>query len=110
MNLIPGFGHATRVSAVISAILDVAPATEVCIVSTAPAHVFNCLAKGATYRYAEVDPVISQPVAYSVDRRRSLEVLREFLKLRDDKLAEEIEWLNQRGVDCVVSDAVFLAW
>lgn len=94
----------------ISAILDVAPATEVCIVSTAPAHVFDCLSKGATYRYAEVDPVISQPVAYSVDRRRSLEVLRGFLDLRGQKLAEEIEWLTSSRIDCVISDAVFLAW
>jgi predicted glycosyltransferase len=106
----PGFGHATRVSAIVEAILDVHPNFEVFIVSTAPAHVFNCLSRGAAYRYAEIDPVISQPVAYSVDRKRSFEVLRDFLDSRDQKLQEEFQWLRESHIDCVISDAVFLAW
>lgn len=62
-----GYGHATRVSAFTSHLLTLrdAPGVQVHIVSTAPSHVFSdCIALGATYRYSEVDPVISQPVAY----------------------------------------------
>lgn len=124
-----GFGHATRVSAIVEAILDVNPAigastyqyrsdcnsflparVDICIVSTAPSYVFNCLSKGASYRYSQVDPVIVQPVAYAVDRRQSLEVLRDFLDDRVEKLHEEALWLRESNVDCVLSDAVFLAW
>lgn len=63
-----GFGHATRVTAISSHLLmlqDDTSTIEITIVSTAPSVVFSeCLALGALYRYAEVDPVISQPVAY----------------------------------------------
>lgn len=134
-----GYGHATRVSAFTSHLLtlqdSVLHPVRVYIVSTAPSHVFaGCIALGAEYRYSEVDPVISQPVAYryefrrrafaseammatepnrhwySVDRKQSLEVMRTFLDQRDWKLAEEVEWLQQSAIDCVLSDAVFLAW
>lgn len=92
------------------ALLEFDSSIEICIVSTAPAHVFNCLRKGATYRYAGVDPVIVQPVAYAVDRRQSLKVLRDFLAMREQKLAEETQWLIDANISCVLSDAVFLAW
>jgi hypothetical protein len=67
-----GFGHATRVTAISCHLLTLSkqsstpsPPIEIIVVSTAPSVVFSgCLALGALYRYAEVDPVISQPVAY----------------------------------------------
>ena len=46
----------------------------------------------------------------SVDRKRSLEVLRDFIGNRDQKLAEEATWMRDERIDCVLSDAVFLAW
>jgi len=95
---------------VTEALLEFDSSIEVCIVSTAPSHVFNCLRKGATYRYAEVDPVIVQPVAYAVDRRQSLKVLNDFLAMREQKLAGEAQWLMDNHINCVLSDAVFLAW
>ncbi|KAF8339585.1 uncharacterized protein EI90DRAFT_2966730 [Cantharellus anzutake] len=108
-----GYGHATRVTAVSCHLLtlkDRDRPVDITIVSTAPAQVFTgCLALGANYRYAEVDPVISQPVAYSVDRRKSLEVLRNFLIRREEKLAEEVKWIKEQGIECILSDAVFLA-
>ncbi|KAF9509805.1 hypothetical protein BS47DRAFT_129062 [Hydnum rufescens UP504] len=112
-----GFGHATRVTAISCHLLTLSkqsstpsPPIEIIVVSTAPSVVFSeCLALGALYRYAEVDPVISQPVAYSVDRKRSLEVLRDFIKHREEKLAEEALWMRSERIDCVLSDAVFLA-
>jgi hypothetical protein len=46
----------------------------------------------------------------SVDRRKSVEVLRGFLSERSTKISEEVAWLRQAEIDCVLSDAVFLAW
>ncbi|KAH8100949.1 hypothetical protein BXZ70DRAFT_988629 [Cristinia sonorae] len=104
-----GYGHATRVSAVASHLLKLPKRQVVHIVSSAPQHVFaGSIALGALYRRADIDPVIVQPVAYRVDRRKSVDVLRSFLELKDRKIAEEKQWLQSIGASCVLSDAAFL--
>lgn len=68
-NLYPeilGYGHATRVSALAShlRLLDPPDRPTIYIVSSAPRLVFSdSIARGALYRYAEIDPVIVQPLA-----------------------------------------------
>lgn len=62
--IVSGYGHATRVSAFASALLSLDPTPVIHIVSSAPKHIFSqCLKVGAIYRYAEIDPVIVQPLA-----------------------------------------------
>lgn len=59
-----GYGHATRVSAFACHFLSLNPSPILYIVSSAPKHVFSdSVAIGAVYRYAEIDPVIVQPLA-----------------------------------------------
>jgi hypothetical protein len=61
-----GYGHATRVSALTCHLLSLdTPSTiRIHIISSAPKHVFaESIALGAIYRYAEIDPVIVQPLA-----------------------------------------------
>lgn len=104
-----GYGHATRVSAFACHLLRLQPRPVVHIVSSAPKHVFSdSIALGALYRYADIDPVIVQPLAYRVDRRKSIEVLRSFLLKKDHKVSDESQWLKSIGADCVLSDAAFL--
>ncbi|KAF7968808.1 hypothetical protein HWV62_29284 [Athelia sp. TMB] len=104
-----GFGHATRVSAFASHLLALAPKPTVYLISSAPKYVFaDSVAAGAVYRFSEIDPVIVQPLAYRVDRQKSVDVLRAFLDTKDAKLEEERAWLQEMGVDCVLSDAAFL--
>ncbi|KAF9526354.1 hypothetical protein CPB83DRAFT_817170 [Crepidotus variabilis] len=110
-----GYGHATRVSAFTKLLLTCYSETKpertplVYIVSSAPEHVFSdSLKLGAKYRFAEVDPVIVQPVAYHVDRVKSVEVLRRFLKRKEELLEQEHRWLVQIHARCVLSDAAFL--
>ncbi|KAJ3889997.1 hypothetical protein GG344DRAFT_50497 [Lentinula edodes] len=107
-----GFGHGTRVSAFASQFLSL-PEEErpvVHIVSSAPSHVFcDSIALGARYRYADwIDPVIVQPLAYRVDRQKSLEVLKAFLQNKDKFLETECQWLTSIKARCVLSDAAFL--
>lgn len=64
----------------------------------------------ATYRKRNVDAGIVQPKAYDVDREATYEVLKSFLEAREETLKEEVEWLKQEGVECVLSDATFLGW
>ncbi|KAI0663898.1 hypothetical protein C8Q70DRAFT_906830 [Cubamyces menziesii] len=104
-----GYGHATRVSAFASHLLRLESRPAVHIVSSAPKHVFSdSVALGASYRNANIDPVIVQPLAYRVDRRQSVEVLEKFLLEKDLKVAEESQWLRSIKADCVLSDAAFL--
>ncbi|EKM78647.1 hypothetical protein AGABI1DRAFT_128934 [Agaricus bisporus var. burnettii JB137-S8] len=106
-----GYGHATRVSAFARHLLSL-PLTRrltVHIVSSAPRHVFaDSIACGALYRFAEIDPVIVQPLAYRVDRQKSFQVLQEFLAKKDVMLDRERAWLRETGANCVLSDAAFL--
>ncbi|CAE6414520.1 unnamed protein product [Rhizoctonia solani] len=107
-----GYGHATRVSAFTSHLLELGPHFEVHIVSSAPKHIFSDCLKGSEhchYRYAEIDPVVVQPLAYRVDRDKSVSVLEKFLGQRDAKIAQELEWLRKIGACCVLSDSAFLA-
>ncbi|TFK40211.1 hypothetical protein BDQ12DRAFT_602020 [Crucibulum laeve] len=105
-----GYGHATRVSAFtrhLLALQDERP--TVYIVSSAPRHVFaDSIACGALYRYAEIDPVIVQPLAYRVDRQKSVDVLKSFLSKKDILLERERQWLLKINVHAVLSDAAFL--
>ncbi|KAF8896121.1 hypothetical protein BD779DRAFT_562934 [Infundibulicybe gibba] len=106
-----GYGHATRVSAFACHLLSLPESLRpiVHIVSSAPKHVFaQSIAEGASYRYAEIDPVIVQPLAYRVDRQKSVEVLKSFLARKESILDTEREWLVKTGVQCVLSDAAFL--
>ncbi|KAK7690543.1 hypothetical protein QCA50_005641 [Cerrena zonata] len=104
-----GYGHATRVSAVASHLLKLDEHPEVHIVSSAPKHVFaDSIELGACYRNANIDPVIVQPLAYRVDRQKSVDVLRTFLQDKDRKISDEAQWLLSIKADCVLSDAAFL--
>ncbi|TBU33505.1 hypothetical protein BD311DRAFT_684943 [Dichomitus squalens] len=104
-----GYGHATRVSAFARHLLSLESQPIVHIVSSAPRHVFaDSIALGALYRNADIDPVIVQPLAYRVDRRKSVEVLENFLAKKDVKVADESQWLKAVRADCVLSDAAFL--
>ncbi|KAH9928700.1 uncharacterized protein B0H18DRAFT_246196 [Fomitopsis serialis] len=104
-----GYGHATRVSAFARHLLSLDPPPTVHIVSSAPKQVFtDSVAVGALYRNADIDPVIVQPLAYRVDRQKSVEVLQSFLRKKDMKVLEESQWLKDIGADCVLSDAAFL--
>ncbi|KAG9015203.1 hypothetical protein FRB94_004322 [Tulasnella sp. JGI-2019a] len=105
-----GYGHATRVSALASHLLQLTPKPTVTIVSQAPSHVFaDSVRMGAKYRNAAVDPVISQPLAYRVDRKKSLKVLKAFMRNRETLIGEEVAWLKKNDITCVLSDAVAIA-
>ncbi|KAJ3567854.1 hypothetical protein NP233_g6085 [Leucocoprinus birnbaumii] len=106
-----GYGHATRVSAFARHLLSLPLPRRltVHIVSSAPRHVFaDSIACGALYRYADIDPVIVQPLAYRVDRQKSVKVLEDFLGKKDAMLDRERSWLTEIGANCVLSDAAFL--
>ncbi|KAI8346572.1 hypothetical protein B0O80DRAFT_467566 [Mortierella sp. GBAus27b] len=79
------------------------------IVSDAPQFIFqDVIALGAIYRNAKVDAGVVQPLAYSVDRKKTIEGVKAFLAKRDDMIRHEVSWLEQVGANCVLADAPFL--
>ncbi|KAG0071656.1 hypothetical protein BGZ89_009933 [Linnemannia elongata] len=79
------------------------------IVSDAPEFIFqDVTALGAKYRNAKVDAGVVQPLAYSVDRQKTIEGVKSFLARREEILQTEVSWLAQVGADCVLADAPFL--
>ncbi|KAG0057825.1 hypothetical protein BGZ83_000012 [Gryganskiella cystojenkinii] len=79
------------------------------IVSDAPQFIFqDVIALGATYRNAKVDAGVVQPLAYSVDRQKTIEGVKSFLARRDEMVRLEVEWLTEVQADCVLADAPFL--
>ncbi|KAF9998024.1 hypothetical protein BGZ80_007142 [Entomortierella chlamydospora] len=126
-----GFGHATRVNQIITELLkstttattttsSTSDSTQsetsssssrhtIYIVSDAPEFIFqDVIALGAIYRNAKVDAGVVQPVAYYVDRKKTIEGCKQFLSRRDEMIQLEVSWLAQVGVDCVLADAPFL--
>ncbi|KAF9185470.1 hypothetical protein BGZ51_002643 [Haplosporangium sp. Z 767] len=123
-----GFGHATRVNQIITELLKsttTATTTDststtsttstatsrhtIYIVSDAPQFIFqDVIALGAIYRNAKVDAGVVQPLAYSVDRQKTIEGVKSFLSRREEMIELEVSWLAQVGADCVLADAPFL--
>ncbi|KAG7451356.1 uncharacterized protein BT62DRAFT_978168 [Guyanagaster necrorhizus] len=104
-----GYGHATRVSAFACHLLSLPEETKptIYIVSSAPKHDFaKSIGAGVQYCYAEIDPVIVQPLAYHVDRQKSVQVLKQFLCKKEALLEEQGHWLTRVNARCVLSDAV----
>ncbi|KAI1321584.1 hypothetical protein EDD11_003064 [Mortierella claussenii] len=79
------------------------------IVSDAPQFIFqDVIALGAIYRNAKIDAGVVQPLAYSVDRQKTIEGVKSFLAKRDEMIQHEVAWLAQVGANCVLADAPFL--
>ncbi|KAG0077899.1 hypothetical protein BGZ90_006351 [Linnemannia elongata] len=82
---------------------------KIYIVSDAPQFIFqDVIDLGAEYRNARVDAGVVQPLAYSVDRQKTIEGVKSFLARRDDMIKFEVNWLKQVGAHCVLADAPFL--
>ncbi|KAF9105749.1 hypothetical protein BGX27_009474 [Mortierella sp. AM989] len=79
------------------------------IVSDAPQFIFqDVIALGAIYRNAKVDAGVVQPLAYSVDRQKTIEGVKSFLARREEMIQYEVSWLAHVGANCVLADAPFL--
>lgn len=109
----------TRAAALISTLLKAGH--KVTIVTNAPPAPFSSVLPSesatdnheghyASYRHANVDAGIVQPLAYSVDRKATFELLKEFMSVREERLREEVDWMLEEGCDVVLSDSTFLGW
>ncbi|KAK3821053.1 MAG: hypothetical protein J3Q66DRAFT_380476 [Benniella sp.] len=99
----------TKTTTITTTITSTVSRHTIYIVSDAPQFIFqDVIALGAIYRNAKVDAGVVQPLAYSVDRKKTIEGVKAFLARRDDMIRHEVSWLEQVGANCVLADAPFL--
>jgi hypothetical protein len=98
-----GFGHAIRTTQILKAL---PPELPLIIKTTAPERLFREELPGRAFEYiaAEYDCGCLQSDSVSVLRRETLTRYGEIAQRNYARLPEEIAFLKQRGVKCVVSD------
>ncbi|PRP81981.1 hypothetical protein PROFUN_10475 [Planoprotostelium fungivorum] len=77
-----GFGHATRSGQLAVSILEQNLTSQ-----------------------ADIDPVMVQPLAYTVDRESSVQTASKFLETREELIMHESQWLKSIGATCVLIDS-----
>ena len=98
-----GFGHAIRTTQILKALPPELPLT---IKTTAPERLFREELPGRDFEYvaAEYDCGCLQSDSVSVLRRETLTRYAEIVQANQERLPDEIAFLKQQGVRCVVSD------
>lgn len=108
-----GFGHATRMAAVLAAVAGRVPGLRLSIVSTAPEWLFRLnLPMPFTYRARALDAGVIQVDSIRLDLHRTLAAATRLLAEQAQAVADESAYLSREGADLVVADippAAFLA-
>jgi L-arabinokinase len=100
-----GFGHATRVAAVVGALVERVRDLQITFVSTAPEWLFRLnLAAPFSYRPRALDVGVVQEDSIRLDGKATLERYARFLDDQAGLVEEEAGFLRQAGVDLLVAD------
>jgi L-arabinokinase len=106
-----GFGHATRTAEVLREVHSLAPATEIRVVTSAPARLFHgALGAQVHVRAAACDVGLAQHDALTIDERGTLARWREFAAVWPARVGEEARWLRAVGARVVLADVPPLAF
>lgn len=102
-----GYGHATRSSQIINALLEIKD-TTVTVCTTAPRHLFTESSR-LVYRYKTVGYEIAQSSPYTIDLERSLEALTKFATedASSQERKAEASFIQASKFDAVLADAAF---
>jgi L-arabinokinase len=108
-----GFGHATRMAAVLAALAGRVASLRLSVVSTAPEWLFRLnLPIPFTHRARALDAGVVQVDSIRLDARATLAAAARLLDEEEGAVAEEAAHLAREGADLVVADippAAFLA-
>lgn len=106
-----GYGHATRTSEVLRALLGLAPGTSLTIVSAAPEWLFRqALGDAFVYRLLACDVGLVQKDALVIDEVATAERWASFAAGWDALVESESRWLRSAGVQVVLGDVPPLAF
>jgi len=100
-----GFGHATRTTAVLCALIDRVPALQVTVVSTAPEWLFaRNLGRPFGYRHRALDVGVVQEDSIRLDGRATLDAYADLIERQPALVEEEAAHLRRARVNLVVAD------
>jgi UDP:flavonoid glycosyltransferase YjiC (YdhE family) len=100
-----GFGHATRMAAVVGALVERVPDLEITFVSTAPEWLFRRnLAVPFSYRPCALDVGVVQKDSIRLDAEATLEAYANLLERQTTLVEQEVGFLRQAQVKLVVAD------
>lgn len=100
-----GFGHATRMAAIVGALAERVPDLRVTIVSTVPEWLFRLnLPVRFSYRARRLDIGVVQEDSIRLDIRATLDAYAALLDGQAALVAEEAEFLRRARVQLVVAD------
>lgn len=100
-----GFGHATRMAAVASALVRQMPGVRISLVSTAPEWLFRLNLPGDfRLRPRALDVGVIQLDSLRLDPAATLSACARFLEAQPALVQQEAEILRQEGADLVVAD------
>jgi hypothetical protein len=100
-----GFGHATRMAAVVGALIERVPDLQITIISGAPEWLFRLnLAAPFVYRSHALDVGVVQEDSIRLDPKATLEAYEGLLEREAARVEEEAAFLRRARVDLVVAD------
>ena len=100
-----GFGHATRMAAVASALAKQVPGVQISLISTAPEWLFRLNCHGEfRLRSRALDIGVIQRDSLHLDPAGTLAAYARLLEGQPTTIEEEAEVLRREGVDLVVAD------
>ncbi len=102
-----GYGHATRSSEILRALVAARPDWTVHVRSNVPPHLLAGIERVEYHRCPEsLDPgVVEEPDSLGVDVPATLETIERYYRRRDDMVAAEVGWIAQqnRAADSEIS-------
>lgn len=103
-----GYGHARRTTQVIGEILSRRPDCRIVVRTAAPPAVFQPLS-ASMIQPSEIDCGMVEADPLTIDAKRTLAKLLEFMKRREAIMSSEAEFVRSARPELIVSDIPFLA-
>lgn len=101
-----GYGHATRSSEIIRALVELRPDVQIHVRSNVPEHLFAGIARTEFHRLSEsLDPgVVETANSLGVDVLATVAQIERYNELRETMVAAECGWVKEHGIGVIVAD------
>lgn len=101
-----GYGHATRSSEILRALVALAPDAAIHVRSNVPAHLMAGIERVRYHLCAQsLDPgVVEEPDSLGVDVPATIAAIERYYQRREELVAAEVRWIERHSVSLVVAD------
>jgi hypothetical protein len=101
-----GYGHATRSSEILRALVSLRPELTIHVRSNVPAHLMAGIERVSYHGCTEsLDPgVVEEPDSLGVDVPATLAVVDRYYRMREQLIAGEARWIAEHNISLIVAD------